>query len=73
MPLAGAELAAAAELLRIAREGATYPKRPKFILGPRRGWLARAEAEYQRAACPTTTRWPGRRSWTRSVPPTSTR
>jgi len=48
---AGAELAAAEELLRIAREGAAFPKRPKFILGPEgRGWLARAEAEHQRAA-----------------------
>jgi DNA-binding NarL/FixJ family response regulator len=46
-----AELAAAAELLRTARQGAAFPKRPKFILGPEgRGWLARAEAEYQRAA-----------------------
>ena len=49
--LAREELAAAEELLRIAREGAAFPKRPKFILGPEgRGWLARAEAEYQRAA-----------------------
>ncbi len=49
--LAREELAAAGELLRIAREGAAFPKRPKFILGPEgRGWLARAEAEYQRAA-----------------------
>ena len=49
--LARAELAAAEELLRIAREGAAFPKRPKFILGPEgRGWLTRAEAEYQRAA-----------------------
>jgi DNA-binding NarL/FixJ family response regulator len=48
---ASAELAAAGELLRIAREGAAFPRRPKFILGPEgRGWLARAEAEYQRAA-----------------------
>jgi DNA-binding CsgD family transcriptional regulator len=48
---AEAELAAAGELLRIAHEGAAFPKRPKFILGPEgRGWLARAEAEYQRAA-----------------------
>jgi DNA-binding CsgD family transcriptional regulator len=48
---ASAELAAAGELLRIAREGAVFPKRPKFILGPEgRGWLARAEAEYGRAA-----------------------
>jgi DNA-binding CsgD family transcriptional regulator len=44
------EVAAAGELLRIARDGAAFPKRPKFILGPEgRGWLARAEAEYQRA------------------------
>jgi len=48
---ASAEVAAAGELLRIAREGAVFPKRPKFILGPEgRGWLARAEAEYRRAA-----------------------
>jgi DNA-binding CsgD family transcriptional regulator len=48
---ASAELAAAGELLRIAREGAAFPKRPKFILGPEgRGWHAHAEAEYQRAA-----------------------
>jgi DNA-binding CsgD family transcriptional regulator len=48
---ARAELAAAEELLRIAREGAAFPKRPKFILGPEgRGWLARAEAEYRRAS-----------------------
>ena len=41
----------AAELIDIARGGAAFPKRPKFILGPEgRGWLARAEAEYQRAA-----------------------
>ena len=47
---AGAELTAAEELLRIAREGAAFPKRPRFILGPEaRGWLARAEAEYERA------------------------
>src|SRR5712691_2338355 len=47
---AAAEVAAAAELLRIAREGAAFPKRPKFILGPEgRGWLARAEAEFRRA------------------------
>jgi DNA-binding NarL/FixJ family response regulator len=45
------ELSAAAELLRIAREGAAFPQRPKFIMGPEgRGWLARAEAEYHRAA-----------------------
>jgi DNA-binding CsgD family transcriptional regulator len=48
---AEAELTAAGELLRIAREGAAFPKRPKFILGPEgRGWLARAEAEYGRAS-----------------------
>src|SRR6266566_8667243 len=47
---ASAELAAAAELRQIAREGAAFRKRPKFILGPEgRGWLARAEAEYRRA------------------------
>jgi DNA-binding CsgD family transcriptional regulator len=47
---ATAEVAAAAELLAIAREGAAFPKRPKFILGPEgRGWLARVEAEYRRA------------------------
>jgi len=48
---ASTALAAAGELVRIAREGAAFPKRPKFILGPEgRGWLARAEAEYLRAA-----------------------
>jgi DNA-binding CsgD family transcriptional regulator len=48
---AAAELAAAAELRQMAREGAAYRKRPKFILGPEgRGWLARAEAEYRRAS-----------------------
>jgi len=42
---------AARELLRVAREGAAFPKRPKFILGPEgRGWLARAEAEFRRAS-----------------------
>jgi DNA-binding NarL/FixJ family response regulator len=47
---ADAELAAAADLLEIAREGAAYPRRPNFILGPEgRGWLARVEAEYLRA------------------------
>jgi DNA-binding CsgD family transcriptional regulator len=45
------ELAAAGKLLCVAREGAAFSKRPKFILGPEgRGWLARAEAEYRRAA-----------------------
>jgi DNA-binding CsgD family transcriptional regulator len=48
---ASAELAAAGDLLRLAREGAAFSKRPKFIMGPEgRGWLARAEAEYRRAA-----------------------
>jgi len=48
---ANVELAAAGELLRIAREGAAFPRRPKFIMGPEGGgWLARAEAEYQRAS-----------------------
>ena len=44
-----AEKAAGALLLGIAREGARFPSRPKVVLGPEgRGWLARAEAEYQR-------------------------
>jgi DNA-binding NarL/FixJ family response regulator len=48
---ARAEVEAARELLRVAREGAAFPKRPKFILGPEgRGWLARAEAEFRRAS-----------------------
>jgi DNA-binding CsgD family transcriptional regulator/tetratricopeptide (TPR) repeat protein len=47
---AEAELAAAAKLLELARTGAAFPARPKAVLGPEgRGWLARAEAEYQRA------------------------
>jgi DNA-binding CsgD family transcriptional regulator/tetratricopeptide (TPR) repeat protein len=47
---AAAEMAAAAELHQIAREGVAFPKRPNFILGPEgRGWLARAEAQYGRA------------------------
>jgi DNA-binding NarL/FixJ family response regulator len=47
---AAAAVTAAGELLQIAREGAAFPKRPKFILGQEgRGWLARAEAEYRRA------------------------
>jgi DNA-binding CsgD family transcriptional regulator len=33
----------------VAREGASYPARPKATLGPEgRGWLARCEAEYAR-------------------------
>src|SRR6202020_1662639 len=48
---ARAEAAAAAELIDMARQGATFPKRPKFILGPEgRGWLARAEAGDRGAA-----------------------
>ena len=44
-----AEEAAGALLLDLAREAARYPARPKSVLGPEgRGWLARAEAEYQR-------------------------
>jgi DNA-binding CsgD family transcriptional regulator/tetratricopeptide (TPR) repeat protein len=44
-----AEEAAGALLLDIAREGARFPSRPNAVLGPEgRGWLARAEAEYQR-------------------------
>jgi DNA-binding NarL/FixJ family response regulator len=44
-----AEEAAGALLLDIAREGARFPKRPHAVLGPEgRGWLARAEAEYNR-------------------------
>jgi DNA-binding CsgD family transcriptional regulator len=40
-----------AELLEIAREGAMFRYRPKFVLGPEgQGWLARADAEYARAA-----------------------
>ena len=46
-----AEIAAAKELLDIAHEGARYAARPKAVLGPEgRGWLARADAEYRRAA-----------------------
>jgi DNA-binding CsgD family transcriptional regulator len=48
---AAAELAAAGQMLTIAREGAAFAKRPRFVLGPEgRGWLARAEAEHKRAA-----------------------
>jgi DNA-binding CsgD family transcriptional regulator len=46
---ADAEAAAGAALLRVAREGARFPARPKAVLGPEgRGWLARCEAEYAR-------------------------
>jgi DNA-binding CsgD family transcriptional regulator len=49
--VAAAEIARARELLDLANEGARYPTRPKAVLGPEgRGWLARAEAEYGRAA-----------------------
>ena len=48
---ADAEAAAGAALLGVAREGASYPARPKAVLGPEgRGWLARCEAEYARLA-----------------------
>ncbi len=48
---AAAEVAAAEQMLAAAREGAAFAKRPRFVLGPEgRGWLARAEAEYRRAA-----------------------
>jgi DNA-binding CsgD family transcriptional regulator len=44
-----AEETAGALLIDLAREGARNPARPKSVLGPEgRGWLARAEAEYQR-------------------------
>jgi DNA-binding CsgD family transcriptional regulator len=46
---ADAEAAAGAALLGVARAGASYPARPKGVLGPEgRGWLARCEAEYAR-------------------------
>jgi hypothetical protein len=55
------EAAAGAALLAVAREGASYPGRPKAVLGPEgRGWLARCEAG-------------GRRCWPRSAPATPTR
>jgi DNA-binding NarL/FixJ family response regulator len=48
--LAASEVAAAERLLQVAREGARFPARPAAVLGPEgRGWLARCEAEYQRA------------------------
>jgi DNA-binding CsgD family transcriptional regulator/tetratricopeptide (TPR) repeat protein len=47
---AAAEVAAARVLIDAAREGAEFPRRPKFVLGvDGRGWLARAEAEWARA------------------------
>jgi len=46
---AAAEAAAGAALLSVATDGASYPARPKAVLGPEgRGWLARCEAEYGR-------------------------
>jgi DNA-binding CsgD family transcriptional regulator len=40
----------AGRLVRIAREGAAFASRPKWVLGvDGRGWLARAEAEWRRA------------------------
>ena len=47
---AAAEVQAARALLEVAREGAAFRLRPNFVLGPEgRGWLARGEAEWQRA------------------------
>jgi DNA-binding CsgD family transcriptional regulator len=46
---ADAEAAAGAALLAVAADGASFPARPKAVLGPEgRGWLARCEAEYAR-------------------------
>jgi DNA-binding CsgD family transcriptional regulator len=43
-------VAAAADLVEAAREGAAYPRRPRYALGIEgRAWLARAEAEWRRA------------------------
>jgi DNA-binding CsgD family transcriptional regulator len=45
-----AAVQAARDLVTIAREGAAWPSRPDFALGvDGRGWIARAEAEWQRA------------------------
>src|SRR5205814_4335247 len=45
------EVAAAAELIEAARLGAEHRRRPKAVLGLEgRAWLARAEAEWRRAA-----------------------
>ncbi len=47
---AAAAVDAARELIEIARQGAAYRRRPKFVLGVEgRAWLARAEAEWRRA------------------------
>jgi DNA-binding CsgD family transcriptional regulator len=46
---AQAEVDAARPLIEAAREGAAHPRRPRSVLGVEgRGWLARAEAEWQR-------------------------
>jgi DNA-binding CsgD family transcriptional regulator len=47
---AEAAVQAARGMIEIAREGGAWPRRPSFALGvDGRGWLARAEAEWQRA------------------------
>jgi DNA-binding CsgD family transcriptional regulator len=47
---ARAETEAAGTLIEAAREGAAFTQQPGFVLGIEgRGWLARAEAEWQRA------------------------
>ncbi len=47
---ARAEVEGARELIDAAREGASHPRLPNFVLGiDGRGWLARAEAEWRRA------------------------
>jgi DNA-binding CsgD family transcriptional regulator/tetratricopeptide (TPR) repeat protein len=62
-PGADAEAAAGAALLSVAADGASYPARPKAVLGPEgRGWLARCEAEYARL---TGTNSPD--AWTRVI------
>ena len=48
---AQAEVTAAGELIEAARAGAEHRRRPKAVLGVEgRAWLARAEAEWRRAA-----------------------
>ena len=70
---AAAEVAAAAELLEVAREGARWPKRPKAVLGREgRGWLAGPRPNTTVPAARTPRR-PGRRCWPSSVRSTSTR
>jgi DNA-binding CsgD family transcriptional regulator len=45
-----AEVKSAKTLIAVVRQGAAYPRHPKFVLGiDGRGWLARAEAEWARA------------------------